>query len=93
MINPIPPEDELALRKQAARRRRQKAIESRTCRCGAHFTKLSDKLVHITTECELRGQPRLRNVSCHRCATEIDINTTRTCKCGFTLPETAVNPL
>lgn len=50
MRNPIPPDDEAPLRAQAAAKRRESARLSRTCRCGAYFEKLSDKLVHISIE-------------------------------------------
>lgn len=89
MRNPIPPPDEEeATRKFRAARRRVNRRLARTCdRCGATFNNLSDKLIHVSIECPKRGQPRLRAVSCHRCARDIDVNITRTCECGFTLPE------
>jgi hypothetical protein len=95
MRNPIPPDDEVALRKAAAAKRRDNARLSRTCvRCGKTFDRLTDKLIHITVECPHRGEKRLRAVSCWACAKEIDINVTRTCECGFTLPEgDGSNPL
>lgn len=66
----------------------------RVCRvagCGAEFDTLADFGVHVSTEHDLRrggaDSTPLRAVSCWRCAREIDVNVTRTCECGFTLPD------
>lgn len=47
---------------------------------------LTDHLVHASTA-HVDEPRRLRTASCHRCGNDIDINLTRTCVCGFTLPE------
>ena len=75
------------------------ARPTRTCRvagCGATFSNITDYGIHVTTEHDLRpggaDSVPLRPVSCWRCARDIDVNTTRTCECGWTLPEPTDDP-
>lgn len=62
-------------------------MSKRVCPRDGHVSQtLTEHLIHITTEHD-HSTKRLRLVSCHRCAGEIDVNVTRTCECGFTLPD------
>jgi hypothetical protein len=65
---------------------------SRECAvCGATFTNLTDYGVHVALGHDLgigrsERTPK-RPVSCWRCASDININVTTRCTCGFDLAE------
>ena len=61
------------------------------CRiCGASFQSNTDFGVHIAKKHDVRigGNDKLplRDVSCWRCAGDININETSVCSCGFVFP-------
>jgi hypothetical protein len=60
-------------------------MSRRTCpRDGLEFDSLPDYMVHLTLDHD--GAAR-RAVTCRACAKDIDVNVTRTCECGYTLPD------
>ena len=67
-------------------------MTNRTCAvCESTFRNLTDYSVHVATAHDL-GVGRtervpLRSVSCWRCASQINVNKTTQCSCGFDLAD------